>query len=521
MFVSKTILFLIAALYLLSFTLHANRAYLDKQETRYAFYSINLYNAKHPLEFSSLKQTIISKSPFYTAVESLLFSITTKPFLVRAVSFVFTIVIAFGIYSAAKNAAGKEAALFGAYGFLLSFITFFIYSQKATPHILYAAFMFFAFLSIFVYKDRGLCIGLFLLSFAFLIYGFLSITTFYAAVFLYGYKTGSLKKYLLSKYHFFGIILFLSIVGLWFFFISSSDIHKINYILGVFLLNPTLNHISHLTIPQFIKHILTAPLKIVYFAMPFFLIFAVFFEKHIRDEFRNIKQENSKIRELLNFIQSVIIAVTLVFFVLTYTTPADFIVLFAFISMLSGIVFYELEYVKPNINYLRISYYIFVGLSVLAFLSAFFGFEFINSKDYVLSFLLVFISAAAAFLLKKLEDDSNILFFVFGFSAVILKLLYVSVYINYTNSYQPNYKKYAHKISKFVLKNNPEYVMSEGGNLQLFFYFAKNIQMPIHSYSKNAKGIVVSRNMENAGSILDIVETPEGVYYIGIKNGGV
>ena len=123
-------------------------------------------------------------------------------------------------------------------------------------------------------------------------------------------------------------------------------------------------------------------------------------------------------------------------------------------------------------------------------------------------------------MLKKIENRQEILLLSFTGFAVLLKILFISVNMSYLFTYYTNYRYYGKKIAEIVLKNRPEYVMSDARNLRLFFYVERDLKMPIHPVSLKHKGWVISRHKDKMSLIKKVMDTPRGIYYIGIKNGG-
>jgi hypothetical protein len=150
-----------------------------------------------------------------------------------------------------------------------------------------------------------------------------------------------------------------------------------------------------------------------------------------------------------------------------------------------------------------------------------FDFEFIDSKDYLISGTVFIVSIISFHIIKRIKDNLSIMLASSIFLSLLCKFLYSSSYIAYLKNYQRDYEKYANNITRIVLKNKPEYVMSDGGNLKLFFYLERKLKMPIYSFKSNRYGIVITKNRQRIAILKGAVDTPNGVYYIGIKNGGV
>ncbi len=514
MFISKPLLFIMGLLYIFALFLNIGQLPLSQNESRYAI-AANEMTLNHTLKPTVLGKTYYKQPALYSYFLAASFSIfNTSELSARSVNVFFTLVFGFAILYLLKDIVGVEAGIIAVFGFLVSFGVYFLYAIKSLPNIAYSLFLFFAMLSIFKFNKKGCAPALFFVFLAFLMHGFLAVVSFYLMFFAYVFLNKQLSYYLFSKEHIVSFALFLIGIILWFASVSSGNIHKINYILGFFLLNPITILYNRFTILGAIYNIF----KILFYAMPLSMILLLLFNNDFKDEFKNILNENTNINRLFKF--GIALLFSVLVYVLFYDSYAAPLVLSSFAVMLS-IVFYELEYVDIGFNLEKISTAVYSTLAFIAFVLSVFDYEFINTRDYIFSITALFLSFLFLYLAKAYNDTINRVLVIIAGVGILLKLFYSSVYIPYTGRYQQNYKQIARRISNFILKKNSEYVMSDSGNLRLLFYLEKDLEKPVYCIDSNMKGVVVSKHKNNMDFIEKAVETPEGVYYIGIKNGGV
>jgi 4-amino-4-deoxy-L-arabinose transferase-like glycosyltransferase len=522
MFLSRPILIILSILYILGLFIHLHKANFSYKEAKYAICAIESnINGTH-LEPTLLGKPCLKKPPLFVIFESLVFKIAGNNIMtLRAANIAIFVIFCTIFFIFLKDIIGFEASLFSTFGFAFSFALYFIYPYRATHEILYSVFIVFSILSMYNFKENGIIAGYIFICLAFLTNGFTSLLIFYLFIFLYAKKNIEFKKQVLSKRHAAGASLFLFIAGLWILSASHGNIHRFNYIIGELLAVPLKEYLSSFSFSKMVGHILLSFFNLAYYSLPFWAIFLLFFNGSFKEEFKSALHNNKKIKELFNV--SLLASISIFFtYLISYNSPIDdYIAIFVFLFITPGVVFYVFEYTDTVTINTKIGLWVFSILSFFAFFVFLFDYEFISSKDYLIGLLALFESFAFIYMLKKSSNNVNTTIVFLSGVSLCIHLLYTASYLSYTKNYQPNYEIYAEKIAKFVLKKNPEYVMSDGGNLKLFFFLEKKVGMSIHPISKSLPGLVISRKQNVIDRVEKVIDTPKGVYYVGIKNGGV
>ncbi len=520
MFISKPVLIFIGFMYIAGLFFHLGYKPFNSKESKYAIASIeSSYNSNY-LNPSVIGKPFIEHPPLYIILESLIFHLT-KPseFSARLISVFSFLAIGWLIQVSILDIVGFEASLFAAVGFLVSFGIY--YSISATPYALFSFFIFLSMISVFLFEKSGVLVGCILTFLAFSTYGFSSFVFFYLFLLVYGYLDSKARQYILSKEHLLGIIISLFAMVLYFLLISKGNIHKINYILGFFIIIPFKNLLSSMSISNVLTHSITSLLKAFYYSLPFSFIFFTLFKKEFRSEFIFLIKDNKRIKRLIVFLTSAFSPNFFLFSFLPNTEFDTYVWLVAFMAMFAGVLFYEVEYMETLFDFKKIAYIAFFAFFILSLFCFIFDLEFINSKDYLILGAILIVSVIFFPIVKRIQDNLSAMFVLLVLLSILCKFLYSSSYVAYIKNYQRDYEKYANGIARIVLKNKPEYVMSDGGNLKLFFYLERKLKMPIYSFKNNRYGIVITKNRQRVAILKGAIDTPNGVYYIGIKNGGV
>lgn len=522
MFISKKILIVFSVLYLFGAFFHLGNMYFQHEEPRRAIIALEMNYNKDYVQPTVLGRPYFKKPPLHNIVIAAFFKVFgTNEFSARLVSILSLILFGFLIFIVLKNVIGIEASIFAAFSFLTSFITYFSYGMIAETDMFFSLLVFCSMISLFVFKKHGIVSGSIFASLAFLTKGFPALHYFYFTLFAYALMEKKIKDAAFLKQTFLASAIIFGSFVLWLLSFSTGDIHKINYALGFLISESGSRVLSIEKIFQSALHALIFPIKFWYHFLPFSLFVLLFFIRDFRKEFKNLMSENAKIRKLVKFSFAAFIPNFLLYDLIPDGRIRYTLALFAFFAFFVGIVYYELEYIEFDVDFKKIGTFALILLALIGAVGAVFVYEFTKTEDYIVSALAALVSVIFIYLLRKLNNRYDTIFVSCLSFAVILKILYLSIYFSYLFTYYTNYRLYGNSICKIALKNNPKYVMSDAVNLRLFFYVERCLNMPIHPVCKKCSGTVISKHRQKMDLIRDKIDTPKGVYYIGRKIGGM
>ncbi len=521
MLISKRVLIIIFALYLFGLFFHLGRMYFQHEEPRRAIIALEMNYSGNYVQPTVLGKAYFKKPPLHNIVIAMFFKIFKEnEFAARLVSVLSLLAFAGVIFLVLKDIVGIEASVFASFSFLTSFVTYFSYGILAETDMFFSFLVFCSMISLIAFKRYGILIGSLFAALALLTKGFPALHYFYFTLLAYGLLERKIKDSKFIIHSVIGSFIIFGLFGLWIFSFSHGNIHKIDYALGFLLSESGSRVLSIEHIFKALVHAVTFPIKFWYHFLPFSVLVFAFFNKHFRDEFFILLKSNKKIERLLKFSLFAFLPNFMVYDLIPDGRVRYTLVLFGFFAFLIGVLYYELEYVKLDFNTKRWSVIAFMVVAVVSFVSSVFVYEFTATKDYIVCILTGFVSLLFVYALKKEVHRQNLIFISFTGFAVLVKILYISTYFSYLFTYYTNYRSYGNRIARIILKNNPEYVMSDARDLRLFFYVERDLKMPIHTIKSERKGIVVSKHGNRVGVVKEEVNTPKGIYYIGIKNGG-
>ncbi len=521
MFISKRILFAISILYIFGLFFHLGRMYFQHEEPRRAIIALEMNYNKNYTEPTVLGKSYFKKPPLHNIVIATFFKIFGANELSARLVSVFSL-LAFGavIFFVLKDIVGIEASVFASLSFLMSFVTYFSYGILAETDMFFSFLVFCSMVSIFVFRKYGIFIGSFFAALAFLTKGFPALHYFYFTLIGYGLVRKRIKEAAFITQSVFGSFVIFGSFGLWVLLFSHGNIHRIDYALGFLISESSSRVLSIEHIFKAIVHAAVFPVKFWYHFLPFSILVFSLLNKRLRDEFLAIVKNNKKIKELMQFSLIAFLPNFLVYDLIPDGRVRYTLVLFGFFAFLIGVLYYEFEYVEFNFDIKKWSVAVFVVIAFLSFLSSVFVYEFTKTHDYIFCIVAGFISLMFVYEIKNEPYRQDLIFMSLAGFAVLVKIIYISTYFSYLFTYYTNYRRYGEKIARIILKNNPEYVMSDARNLRLFFYVERDLKMPVHPINNRHRGVVVSRHKDIVGKMVKEIDTPKGVYYIGIKNGG-
>lgn len=522
MLISKKVLIVIFALYFFGLFFHLGRMYFQHEEPRRAIIALEMNYSGNYTQPTVLGKAYFKKPPLHNIVIALFFKIFKEnEFAARLVSVLSLLAFAGVVFFVLKDIVGIEAAVFAALSFLTSFVTYFSYGILAETDMFFSFLVFCSMISLFVFKRYGILIGSIFAALALLTKGFPALHYFYFTLIAYGLLEKKIKdsKFIIQSAA--ASFIIFGLFGLWILSFSHGNIHKIDYALGFLLSESGSRILSVEHVAKAFIHAVTFPVKFWYHFLPFSVLVFAFFNKRFRNEFFILLKSNKKIEKLLKFSLFAFLPNFMVYDLIPDGRVRYTLVLFGFFAFFVGVLYYELEYVKLDFNIKRWSIIAFFVVAVVSFVSSVFVYEFTATEDYIVCILLGFVSLLFVYAVKKEAYRQNLVFISFAGFAVLVKILYISTYFSYLFTYYTNYREYGNRIARIILKNKPEYVMSDARNLRLFFYVERDLKMPIHTIKSKQRGIVVSKHKNMVGTVKGKIDMPKGVYYIGIKNGGV
>ncbi len=521
MLISKKILFVVFALYIFGLFLHIGRMYFQHEEPRRAIIALEMNYSGNYTQPTVLGKPYFKKPPLHNIVIAAFFKIFGEnEFAARLVSVLSLLLFGAIIFFVLKDIVGTEASVFASFSFLTSFVTYFSYGILAETDMFFSLLVFCSMVSLFVLKKYGILIGSVFAALAFLTKGFPALHYFYFTLIAYGFVNKKIKSSSFIKQSLISPFIIFGLFGLWILSFSHGNIHRIDYALG-FLINASGSRVLSIRhIGAALIHSVVFPVKFWYHFLPFSVLSLAFLNRDFRSEFIEILKHNKKIKELLKFSLVAFLPNFLVYDLIPDGRVRYTLVLFGFFAFLTGVLYYEYEYIDIDFKVKRWGFIAFVTLAIVSVVSSVFSYEFTKTSDYVVCMAVAVFSAAFAYETKKNQYKQDLIFISLVGFAVLLKLLYISTYFAYLFTYYTNYRSYGESIAKMVLKNRPEYVMSDARNLRLFFYVERDLKMPIHPISKNRAGVVISMHRNRIKKIIKALDTPKGIYYIGIRNGG-
>ncbi len=516
------ILIFLSLLYVVGLFLHLGRMYLQHEEPRRAIIALEMNLRHNYVEPTVLGRLYFKKPPLHNIAIALSFKLFgTNEFAARIVSVLSLLIFSAAIYYFASRVLSAEASLFAAFAFATSFVSYFSYGYLAETDMFFSMFVFLSIISIFLFKRHpGVPGGLFALL-ALLTKGFPALHYFYLSFVVWAL----LKKRLWDRYFFLNLFTSSTIIllgfGCWLFLISHGNIHRVNYALGFLLMASGGRVMSIEQLGKFIEHLIRFPLSFYLHMLPFAAFSLVLLKRDLRRMFLEQIRRRNDIKELFLFLVAVFIPNFLIYWLLPAGRIRYALPLSGFFAVSLGIVYevYTMQNANRKVPF-RIGEAVFAFIFVLALLGALFDYNFTRMHGYITCLLVALLALYIGKYLAsgKIDLPSSVFTTLLG-AGVLLKFLFISVYQSYLFSYYTNYRYYAAKIAGILLKNKAEYVMSDGGNLRLFFYLERDLGKPIHPIGSH-RGWVISKRRQYMDMVKYKVDTPKGVYFIGVKNGG-
>ena len=514
MILKKQIVAFLIGLYIFAALFNLGRMYFQHEEPRRAIIALEMNYTHNYIVPHVLGRDYFKKPPLHNIVIAIFFKIFGEnEFAARLVSILSMFGIAFLIYLVSKEIIGFEASVFAAFSFALSGIAYFQYGRLAETDMFFSFLLFASMVCVF--KDR-IILGSFFTALALLTKGFPAIHYFYLTLFFYLVINKQIKRVFSKEVFIGGFLIVFLFVG-WLMLVSKGDIHRFNYALG-FLIHASGNRVlSIVNIGKAIIHLFKFPISFFIHFLPFSLFLLFFISKTFREDFNELLKSNAKIRDLFNFFIAAFVPNFLIYAVVPVGRVRYALVLFAVLSFLIGIIYYQLEY--DNVFNFKKLFSVLFGLAIALSISGFvFNISFAKSGWFIPN-LLSFLVAIGGFLFTKkaFENCCADLTVAIVLLVVSFKLLYDATYINYLYTYYTNYREKGRQAAEIILQHHPNYVMSNGGNLRFFFYLERDLGMQIHPIRSNKNGIVVSKSDNILKKVFAKIELPDHIYYIGEK----
>ncbi|AEA33394.1 ArnT family glycosyltransferase [Hippea maritima] len=510
--ISKQHLLLFFSIYLIAAFYNLGRMYFQHEEPRRAIIALEMNYTHDYATPHVLGRDYFRKPPLHNIVIALFFKIFGEnEFSARAVSVLSMFGILLLILFSLKDAVGLEAAIFGAFSFGLSYIAYFHYGMLAETDMFFSFLLFASMVCIFHEKTFT---GSVFAALALLTKGLPALHYFYLTLISLAILRKN-KSLILSKNTILGGLFIVGLFLGWLLLVSKGDIHRLNYALG-FILQASGNRVLSIErIRDVVGHFLFFPVSFFIHYLPFSATLLLFLDKRIRLEFREILKNETQIKRLFDFFLAAFIPNFLVYAILPDGRIRYTLVLFGIASFILGILYYELEYLEGIVNFKKLLRGVLIFEILLFFIGFIFCGEFIKNPSYIGCIVGLIIAITGLLALKKdITQSFALLLGLIAFS-VSLKFLFETTYKYYLYSYYTNYRNFGHKIAKIVLQERPKYVMTDDGNLRLFFYLERDLKMQMHPISKTKKGLIISRHKNLIKYTITKVELPDHIYYVG------
>ena len=510
--ISKKLVVVLVVLYLIGGLVHLGRMYFHREEPRRCIIAMEMNYTKNYLVPHVLGKPYFKKPPLHNIVIATFFKIFgVNEWSARIVSFISMVFVSIAIFCVAKSIIGVDAAIFSAFSFAISLIAYFNYGVLAETDMFFSMLVFMSIVSIF--KNR-LFLGSVLTAFALLTKGFPALHFFYLTLFSYALLKKRLRDTIFSKEVVFGAIFIFALFFGWLALVSDGNIHRFNLALGTLLNASGSRVLSVEKLPALAKHIIKFPISFYLRFLPASLVFLLLLRKDFLGELKAVYNSSEDIRELLLFTVSAFVPNFLIYWIVPDGRVRYVLVLFAVLSFIVGVLYYILEYYSPyefNKPFKRL----FALTATLSLFAMFFDFEFVRGMDYIIAIFVFFASALSYLYLPKIKPEALRLFAGVVILGVALKLLYSATYGAYLYTFYTNYRADGRKVAKIILSKKPKYVMTDGGNLRLFVYVEKYLDMQLHPLSSKRHGIAIVRNKKVLKNIFYKLELPDHVYYVG------
>ncbi|WP_035588989.1 ArnT family glycosyltransferase [Hippea jasoniae] len=508
---NKKIVAIIIILYAATAFLNLGKMYLRHEEPRRAIIALEMNYTHNYIAPTVLGRNYYKKPPLHNIIIAIFFKIFgVNESSARLISVLSMFGIALLIFLAIKEIVGFEAAVFAALGFATSYIALIQYGMLAETDMFFSLLVFASMLCIFY--DRIL-LGSFLTALALLTKGFPALHYFYLTLFgWYIYKKQ--PKKIFSKRVIGGGIIILSIFFGWLLLLSKGDIHRFNLALG-FLLQASGSRVESIQhIFESLKHLIIFPISFFIHGLPASIVFLFFLNSDFRANFKESITSNSKISSLFYFSVISFVVNFLIYAIIPdgrvrYTLP-----LFGITALIYGIIFYVYEF-NEAVNAKKYSLYVLYFFIAVFAVALLFDLEFLKTPSIMEISLALVISFLFIVLIKKTQSNSLNLLYCVVASGLLLKLAYAATYESYLYTYYTNYRGIASKMAKIILHNNPRYVMTDGGNLRLFFYLERDLKMQLHPIKNGKNGIIITRNPKRVKTVINSFSLPDHIYYIG------
>ncbi len=520
---SKKSVVLILVLYLFGLFLHLGRMYFQHEEPRRAIIALEMNCRHNYIEPTVLGRLYFKKPPLHNAVIALFFKIFgANEFAARLVSVLSLILFGAAVFVFAHKALDFDSSFVAAFSFLSAFVTYFSYGALAETDMFFSLLVFLSMISLYMFESFGIIVGGVFAALALMTKGFPALHYYYLSLIAFAVIEKKIKEFSFYRDSVIASIIIFGTFAIWMVAISHGDVHRFHYALGFLLQESGGRVLSVEHLLRVVKHAFLFPVRFWLHFLPFAVLSLFLAKKGFREDFYRFITSNEPVKRILKFSLVVFLPNFAIYDIIPdgrirYTLP-----LFGFFALFLGVVFYKLKSAesKPTPKFRRLFEAVFALLFVLSLFGALFVFNFTRTHDY---YICVFSAFICLFLGKYLLDDKLFAYkrLIVGLAgvAIVLKFLYVSVYGSYLYTYYTNYRLYGKKIARILLKNHPEYVMSDGRNLRLFFYVERDLGLCIHPI-RNRSGWVVSEHKEKVGDVRYKVDTPKGVYYLGFKKGG-
>ncbi len=521
MSLSRKGLIAIIALYIFGLFVHLGRMYFQHEEPRRAIIALEMNYNHNYAEPTVLGKPYFKKPPLHNAVIALFFRIFgPNEFSARLVSALSLLLFGVAIFIFARGVLDLESSVVASFSFLVSFVTYFSYGILAETDMFFSLLVFLSMISIFIFR-YGVIIGGIFAAFALLTKGFPALHYYYFTLLGFALMGKRFKDVAFIRDAVIASFIIFGLFSAWLALVSHGNIHRFNYVMG-FLIHESGGRVLSLEHPlRIIAHSLRFPISFFLHFLPFCLVLLILLNRRHREGLFGFVRSDDRLKGLIRFMSVAFLPNFAVYAIIPdgrirYTLP-----LFGFFGVFIGIVFSYIKQIEMDKNkFRRLFEAVFALLFVISLIGALIVFNFTRTHDYYICAFAAFVCLFfGRYVLSETMNAPERLFVGLVSSAIVLKLLFVSIYGSYLYTYYTDYRAYGRKIAGILLKNHPDYVMSDGGNLRLFFYLEKDLGFQIHPVNKR-KGWVVSRHKERVPDVKYRVDTPRGVYYIGVKKGG-
>jgi len=412
-------------------------------------------------------------------------------FSVRIFSVLSFLVLGFLIYVVSKRYIGNQQAIISSLFFLISIDLFFYFSLLGEIDIFYSLITFASFISIFHFYEKKNYLFLFVFTYilsaiGFLTKGFPSVIFLVLSILIFFIYKRDIRRFL-SLYHLLGIVLFLGIIGYYFFLY-----HQYND--SIYYLSQLWSRSSKRTVLQdnplsLFHHSYQFPLLILKNILPAAVMILFLFQKDFISKIRKNK--------FIEFSFFIFIVNVLVYWISPGTRDRYIYMLYPFPIII--LVYFYYEYYKSSKTWIKRVFNFLNGIFVIALPIASIVILFIEDLQFIVELYyygIISFFLGVYLLLKYFKSDQFYRLLIIVLSFIVIRFLFNVTVLEYRNTYGDSRKQHntAYEILEKV-GDEPVYLYQSTDCSHItIFYLEKEQERVIPRKAQLEKGLYFIAN---------------------------